>query len=146
LHPGNPTKPGTLEVIYNGDEIVAAGGDIAISPDNIDISEDSLMIQEDGTAESRPVMGAKGRDGSIWRFDIDRQGVDVGSATRIVELDPPGRDNVAVGPGVWETSGIIDASALFGENTWLFDVQAHAPTTAPAPNTVEDGQLLLLSK
>jgi hypothetical protein len=26
----------------------------------------------------------------------------------------------------------------------LFDVQAHPPTAAPALNTVEDGQLLLL--
>ena len=145
LHPGNPTKPGTLEVVYNADEIVAAGGDIAISPDNLDVSEDFLMIQEDGTAESRVVMGAKNRDGSIWRFDISKRGVDADSATRIVELDPPGRDNVPVGPGVWETSGIIDTSSLFGEQTWLFDVQAHPPTTAPAPNTVEDGQLLLLS-
>jgi hypothetical protein len=89
-------------------------------------------------------MAAKGRDGSIWRFDISKQGVDVSSAERVVELDPPGRDGVPVGPGIWESSGIIDASALYGPNTWLFDVQAHPPTTAPAPNTVEDGQLLLL--
>ena len=62
----------------------------------------------------------------------------------MAELDPPGRDGVAVGPGIWETSGIIDATDLFGKNTWLFDVQAHPPTTAPRPNTVEDGQLLLM--
>jgi hypothetical protein len=29
-------------------------------------------------------------------------------------------------------------------NSWLFDVQAHPPTRAPAPGTVEDGQLLLM--
>jgi Bacterial protein of unknown function (DUF839) len=146
LHPGNVLKDGTLEVVYNGDEVVAGGGDIAISPDNIDIGRDYLMINEDGTTESRLVMGAKGRDGSIWRFDVGRGGVDVESAARIAELDPPGRDGIPVGPGVWETSGIIDASSLFGGgDTWLFDVQAHSPTTAPAPNTVEDGQLLLLT-
>ena len=144
LHPGNVTKGGTLTVEYNADSVIAGGGDIAISPDNIDVSDDYLMINEDGTAESRAVMAQKGRDGSIWRFDFDRNGVDVSSALRVVELDPPGRDGIAVGPGVWETSGIIDASDLYGEGTWLFDVQAHSPTTAPAPNTVEDGQLLLL--
>ena len=42
------------------------------------------------------------------------------------------------------TSGIIDASRLFGAGAWLFDVQAHPPTGAPLPNTIEDGQLLLL--
>ena len=133
-----------LNVEYNADQIVAAGGDVAISPDNMDVSKDYLMINEDGTASSRPVMGAKGRDGSIWRFEYDENGIDLSSRTRVAELDPPGRDGVAVGPGIWETSGIIDATDLFGKNTWLFDVQAHPPTTAPRPNTVEDGQLLLM--
>jgi hypothetical protein len=146
LHPGNPTQGGTLTVVYNADSVIAAGGDIALSPDNVDISGDYLMINEDGTAETRPVMAAKGRDGSIWRFDIDRNGVDASSALRVAELDPPGRDGVPVGPGIWETSGIIDAAGLFGEGSWLFDVQAHAPTAAPAPNTVEDGQLLLMTR
>jgi hypothetical protein len=132
-------------VLYNADQIVAAGGDIAISPDNLDVSEDYLMINEDGTASSRPVMASKNRDGSIWRFDIDEGGVDVASALRVAELDPPGRDGVPVGPGVWETSGIIDASHVYGDNTWLFDVQAHPPTAAPPTNTVEDGHLLLLT-
>jgi hypothetical protein len=146
LNPSDPTKNATLSIVYNADQIVAAGGDIAVSPDNVDASDEYLMVQEDGTAESRPVMAAKGRDGSIWRFDLKSgQGVNASSATRVVELDPPGRDGIAVAPGVWETSGIIDAAHLFGDGTWLFDVQAHGPTTAPASNTVEDGQLLLLT-
>ena len=132
-------------MLYNADDVIAAGGDIAISPDNLDVSDDYLMINEDGTASSRPVMAAKNRDGSIWRFDIDEGGVDVSSKLRVAELDPPGRDGVAVGPGVWETSGIIDAEDLFGDNTWLFDVQAHPPTVGPGTNTVEDGQLLLMT-
>jgi hypothetical protein len=143
----NPTRPAKLEVLYNADQIIAAGGDIAISPDNIDVSEDYLMIQEDGTAPSRLVMTSKGRDGSIWRIDLeDERGVDMSSATRVVELTPPGRGVSAppVGKGVWETSGIIDGEGLFGEGSWLFDVQAHPPTPAPVANTVEDGQLLLL--
>jgi Bacterial protein of unknown function (DUF839) len=143
----NPTGPAKLEVLYNADQIIAAGGDIAISPDNIDVSEDYLMIQEDGTAPSRLVMTSKGRDGSIWRIDLnEEQGVDMSTATRVVELTPPGRAVSAppVGKGVWETSGIIDGESLFGEGSWLFDVQAHAPTPAPVANTVEDGQLLLL--
>ena len=152
LHPGNPTGPATLSIVYNADTVIAAGGDIAISPDNIDASGDYLMINEDGTTESRLVMAAKGRDGSIWRFDLVKGpvhalGVDVSTAARVAQLDPPGRDGVPVGPGVWETSGIIDASSLFGADTWLSDVQAHPPTTPPggAAVTVEDGQLFLMS-
>jgi Alkaline phosphatase PhoX len=152
LHPGNPLKPATLTIVYNADTTVGAGGDTAISPDNIDASSQYLMINEDGTTESRAVMAAKGRDGSIWRFDLAKGpvhavGVDVATATRVAQLDPPGRDGIPVSPGVWETSGIIDASALFGPDTWLSDVQAHPPTTAPggATVTVEDGQLLVMA-
>ena len=152
LHPGNPLQEATLTIVYNADLVVAAGGDIAISPDNIDVSSEFLMINEDGTTESRLVMASKGRDGSIWRFGllkgpVDALGVDVSTATRVVELDPPGRDGVAVGPGVWETSGIIDTAGLFGADTWLSVVQAHPPTTPPggATVTVEDGQLFLMT-
>jgi hypothetical protein len=151
LHPGNPLKAAKLSIVYNADTVVAAGGDIAISPDNLDVSRKYLMINEDGTAESRAVMAAKGRDGSIWRLDLVNRGwgevgVDVSTATRVAQLDPPGRDGVPVGPGVWETSGIVDASGLFGADTWLSDVQAHPPTTPPSDPTitVEDGQLFLL--
>ena len=142
----DPLADGELTVVYNADTVIATGDDIAISPDNIDVSDDYLMINEDGTVESRQVMAEKGRDGSIWRFDIDRHGVDASTAARVAELDPPGRDGIAVGPGIWETSGIIDGEGLFGDGTWLFDVQAHPPTTPPGTNTVEDGQLLLLTK
>jgi Alkaline phosphatase PhoX len=150
LHPGNPLKPATLTIVYNADTIVAAGGDTAISPDNIDASREFLMINEDGTTESRAAMAAKGRDGSVWRFElvagpVHAVGVSL-EGTRVAQLDPPGRDGVPVGPGIWETSGIIDASALFGSDSWLSDVQAHPPTAAPggATVTVEDGQLFLL--
>jgi secreted PhoX family phosphatase len=149
LNSVDPLRPATLRIVYNADTVVAAGGDIAISPDNLDASSRYLMINEDGTTESRAVMSAKGRDGSIWRFDLVRNagrgiGVEVTSATRVVQLDPPGRDGIAVGPGVWETSGIIDAASMFGPNTWLSDVQAHSPTSAPSAGTVEDGQLFLM--
>jgi Bacterial protein of unknown function (DUF839) len=151
LHPGNPLKPARLSVVYNADEVVADDGDIAISPDNLDASRRFLMINEDGTTESRAVMADKGRDGSVWRFDlvkgaVHQIGVDADSATQVAELDPPGRDGISVGPGIWETSGIIDAAALFGPDTWLSDVQAHSPTAAPGGTTVtvEDGQLFLM--
>ncbi|MGI8512662.1 MAG: alkaline phosphatase PhoX [Solirubrobacteraceae bacterium] len=144
VDPRHPLRGGRLEVLSNADQVIAAGGDTAISPDNIDTSGQYLMVNEDGTAESRPVMAAKGRDGSVWRFDL-RPGRDF-QRFRVAQLNPPGRDGVAVGPGVWETSGIIDSSGLFGAGSWLYDVQAHPPTAAPGPGTVEDGQLVLMER
>jgi hypothetical protein len=151
LNPSDPTRSATLTVVYNADKVIADGNDIAISPDNVDTNADYLMIQEDGTTESRIVMASKGRDGSIWQFRLrPGNGIDLASRHRIVELDPPGRNgsppDPAVNPGIWETSGIIDAAHVFGAGTWLFDVQAHSPTPAPATNTVEDGQLLLFMR
>ena len=130
----------TLTLLYNADQAVAAGGDVAINPDNIDVSKDFVMVCEDGTGFGRNVMASKGRDGLIWRYDLKNNY----AATPVVSLNTPGRDGTPVGAGVWETSGILDAEHLFGRNSWLFDVQAHPPTAAPAPNTSEDGQLLLL--
>ena len=139
-----PTGPATLELVVYADKVVAGGGDTALSPDNVDTSSGYLMVQEDGTAATRPVMGSKGRDGSIWRTPINASGL-VSTADRVVQLNPPGRDGAAVGPGIWETSGIVEASGVFGPGTWLYDVQAHAPTVPPdAASQAEDGQLLLL--
>jgi hypothetical protein len=151
LNPSDPTKDATLRVLYNADQVIAAGGDIALSPDNIGTDDDYLMVQEDGTTQSRAVMAALGRDGSIWRFPLKHgHGVDLKKAARIVELNPPGRNGEPpdphVNPGIWETSGIIAADDLMGHGTWLFDVQAHGPTPAPTLNTVEDGQLLVLKR
>jgi hypothetical protein len=138
----------TITLNVNADAVEAAGGDIAFAADNMDVSKDFLMINEDGHSDSRPKYASRAREGSIWRYDLKNSYAPV----RIAELNPPGTA-IAPGqtappavpvPGTWETSGIIDASAFFGRDTWLTVVQAHSPTLAPAPNTVEDGQLLLI--
>ena len=129
------------------------------------------MINEDGTAGASPAdrqagtdvttgsrddMDRRNRDGSIWMVPLASAG-DSSSFTRVAELvgrTQGGRDGIRTvdehgnRAGVWETSGIVDARRAFGRDTFLFDVQAHAPTTAPEgkPVTVEDGQLLLLQR
>ena len=139
LNPRDPLGPARVTLLFNADRVLAAGGDIAVSPDNIGVSDEYIMVQEDGTAESRVAMAAKGRKGNIWRL-----GLRGGAADNVAELLTVGRDGIPTGPGVWETSGIISTSSFFGRDSWLFDVQAHSPTRAPLPNTVEDGQLLLM--
>lgn len=150
LNPVDVTRPAMLRIAYNADTIVSEGGDIALSPDNVDTDGATLMIQEDGTSQSRAAMTSKGRDAGIWAIDISSPASplrgDPATAEMIASLAPPGRDGVAVTAGVWESSGIIDVAGSFGEGAWLVDVQAHPPTAAPAPYTIEDGQLLLMTR
>ncbi len=57
--------------------------------------------------------------------------------------DPAARE------GVWESSGIVDASTAFGPGAWLVNVQAHSlfvetEQRGPLLFKREGGQLLLL--
>ncbi|MEO8138113.1 MAG: alkaline phosphatase PhoX, partial [Gemmatimonadota bacterium] len=106
------------------------------SPDNIAAGTRSLMVNEDPANATF----AGQRAPQIWQFGYTSRGITDGHA--VVELANPGCDDVA--GTCWESTGIIDASAWFGQGAWLFSVQAH---TLPAPGANiprEGGQLLLL--
>jgi hypothetical protein len=157
----DPLAGAALTQAYNADQVTAAQ-DSPFSPDNLAVGKRFVAINEDGTAGSaadgttgsRDDMDRRNRDGSIWLVPQATAG-DPATFRRVAELvgrAEGGRDNIKTvdergnRAGVWETSGIVDAHEAFGQDTFLFDVQAHAPTTPPGgrPVTVEDGQLLLL--
>lgn len=158
----DPRGPATLTIEYDAQELAAMGEDVAISPDNIDTSGDTLMVQEDGTSESRRRMALLGRDGQIWAFPLEADGsVDLDGRAPVAELDAstsrwlkPDNTQAVPGAGVWESSGIIDLWGILGSDAWLFTVQAHRPSGAAAwppadvtaPYTVEDGQLLIMTR
>ncbi len=160
----NPLGYVTLEIVADANHSNHA--DLPVSPDNLDTSARYLMVDEDGHADSRPVMAQRNRDGSIWRYDL----WDITAPPeRVAGLTAIGRDGVYANPGlvttpatlpstttfttskytpnqrgIWETTGVVDTSSMFGDGTFVFNVQAHSPTAAPGDNTVEDGQLLIL--
>ena len=82
----------------------ADAGDNIRRPDNIDTSPHSVVIQEDG-GQNRVLV-----------YDIES------GAVRVVARTP----NAA-----WESSGVINAQTLLGEDWWLMDVQAHPPSIPP---------------
>ncbi|HET9672752.1 MAG TPA: alkaline phosphatase PhoX [Actinomycetota bacterium] len=95
------------------------------NPDNLGISSDSLMIQEDVSS---------GFESRILRYDLNTAGLTV-----VAHVNTIG----------WESSGIVDASAFFGEGAWLLDVQAHTvfvdqETVGDVTLKREAGQLILL--
>jgi hypothetical protein len=152
----DPLKGATLTQRYNADQLTAQQ-DGPLSPDNVAVTKRFIAVNEDGTGGgapggtgSRDDMEARNRDGSIWIVPLASAG-DSSTFTRAGELigrSEGGRDGITTTSGIWETSGIVGSRHAFGSNTFLFDVQAHPPTTAPGGTTVtvEDGQLLLLHK
>ena len=152
----DPLAGVTLTQMYNADQLTAAE-DGPLSPDNLAVTKRFVAINEDGTGGgapggtgSRDDMAARNRDGSIWMVPQATAG-DPATLQRVAELvgrSEGGRDGIKTGSGIWETSGIVDARRAFGPSSFLFDVQAHAPTTPPGGKalTLEDGQLLLLRR
>ena len=122
LNDKNPRKVDSFMVLAQGD---ASGADKFvefINPDNLDTSANSLMVQEDAD------------DAKIWWYDF------AGGDWSVVATvnDPDG-----------ESSGIVDASAWFGEGAWILDVQGHGEfvdqeQVGDVLFKRESGQLLLM--
>jgi hypothetical protein len=159
-----PLAGANLTQAYNADQLTPAQ-DGPLSPDNVTVTKRHILVNEDGTAGAAPPgtgtgsrddMDRRNRDGSIWLVPLRSAG-NPATFTRVAELigrAQGGWDNIPTvdsrgnRAGVWETSGIVGSRHAFGKNTFVFDVQAHPPTTAPGgqPLTVEDGQFLMLKR
>jgi hypothetical protein len=135
IDPSDPTRA-SLTLLLDGD-----AGDDLVNPDNIDTSPQSVVIQEDRNSEHRGAEVAGGF-GRIIVYDIK-----TGSLRHVAYANttPPLR------PGTWESSGVLNAQTLLGEDWWLVDVQAHSspmrqpgPSLVPNSSTGEDGQLLAI--
>ena len=147
FNPADVTKSGRLTVAVNADDVIAAGGDTALSPDNIDIGQGYLMVNEDGTSTSRAAMTSLGRDGSIWRFAIAKQGVDgvlgqAGGRARPAGHGTGRRSARASGRRAASSTPPTSSAPAAGCSS----SRRTRRRRAPAANTVEDGQLLLLTE
>jgi hypothetical protein len=147
LDPADPTQA-KLSVLLDGD-----AGDPIINPDNLAASSKALIIQEDRNAEHRFAAGVGSsllKPGEspyslmyVYTFGNGKLRA-VARPDTLASLIP------ARGQGDWESSGITDASSLWGKGWWLFDVQMHhtsvgQPDTAtltPNATTGESAQLL----
>jgi hypothetical protein len=141
----NPTRA-TLSIVLDGDT-----GDRIINPDNLETTKKSLVIQEDRNSEHRFPFGTTGsllKRGESPFSLIRVYNFATGSIVTVARPDTPEELFATRGQGDWETSGLTDASALWGEGWFLFDVQMHhtsvlQPDSTLVPNTTtgESGQL-----
>jgi hypothetical protein len=120
-------------------------------PDNLETTKKGLYIQEDpGSHNSQPTF-AGATNARIWQYDFSKPAAS--ALTVVAEVNQAITGSPSANRGAWESSGIVDASSVFGPGAFLVDVQAHGwDLTAPAgsladPPAVprrEHGQLLLL--
>jgi hypothetical protein len=132
LDANDPTRVTSLKVLLDGD----AGDDI-LSPDNIDASETHLVINEDINAEFNGIRAAR-----VTAYEIA-----TGRVTPLGELPQLDYNNQPIPNdklGSWETSGIINAADILGQDVWLFDVQAHTFKVPQFNGQDEGGQLLAM--
>lgn len=137
----DPTRA-ALTLMLDGDRQAAEGERVQlVNPDNLDASERVLVIQEDRNSEHRDaeVQGGYGRV-LVYGLRSER----LRPVARVATPDD-------LRPGEWESSGVIDAQALLGDDMWLLDVQAHkatapqpGPSLQPDSSTGEAGQLLAI--
>jgi hypothetical protein len=162
LDPDDPTKVTSLSILIEGDDNpVKTLGEIH-QPDNLETTPNNLFIQEDpGSSQQFPAGSTdpNATTARIWRSDLA-----TGTATVVARVDqsadegPTDVDSAGAGNlGAWESSGIVDASSVFGPGAFLVTVQAHTlwvekaagddNVAPPGPDFTfkrEGGQLLLL--
>jgi hypothetical protein len=145
MNPSDPLGNATLSILpgANFDDLGYRNAAAPHQPDNVETTMNAIFFQEDpGSHQAQPAF-AGATNARIWRYDLH-----TGMSTVVAEVDQS--MSPVTNKGTWESSGIVDVSALFGPGAFLVDVQAHqwdmpagAGNDAPAVPMRERGQLLL---
>ncbi len=129
LDPSDPTKVLSLSILIEGDDApVKTLGEIH-QPDNIESTAGSLLITEDPGSSQQFPFGSllpNATTARIWQYDLAAGTKNVvAKVNQSADEGPTDVDAAPVGSlGAWESSGLIDASDVFGPGAFLVDVQA----------------------
>lgn len=162
LDPEDPTVVQSLTVMVEGDDNpVQTLGEVH-QPDNIESTPNGILLTEDpGSSQQFPVGSTAPNATTARLWHVPFSGVPEVVA-RVDQAADGGPTDVDGRPpanlGAWEASGIVDASAAFGPDTFLINVQAHTLWVERAPgadfngdgqpdftNKREGGQLLRIT-
>ena len=146
----NPLQA-TLDILpgANFDALGYRNAGAVHQPDNIETTKEGLYIQEDtGSHNGQSAAFPTATNARVWRYDLASTTPSLGVVAEVNQAVPGAP---TLNRGTWESSGIVDASSIFGPGAFLVDVQAHqwdmdagAGNDAPAVPKRENGQLLLL--
>ena len=130
LDKSDPTKVTSFSILIEGDDKPVKAIDEIHQPDNVESTPTSLLLTEDpGSSQQFPFGSTDpaATTARIWQYDLATGSMRV--AARVNQsADETAADkdaNPAKGNlGAWESSGIVDASSVFGPGAFLVDVQA----------------------
>jgi len=159
MNPLNPIADGTLNVIFNADNIITPGGtysgvlgrigtgfpgsmgeytggdinagvDYAVSVDNIAVSKDFIMLQEDTNSPANAVYAKYARNSGIWSLDRNNgNSAKLESTFNYPAIESRDSLPFQLSAGRFESSGIIVSDAIFGPGSFIVNVQGHNQTT-----------------
>jgi hypothetical protein len=148
LDPDNPRNVDSLSVFVEGDDQPVKTLNEVHQPDNIETTETGLLLTEDPGSSQQFVLADQGLPNAttarLWYVPFSGSPEVVAKVDQsddgVAGTDVDGRPNGNW--GAWETSGIVDASAAFGEGAFLIDVQAHTlwVDRAPGEDTFIDAE------
>jgi hypothetical protein len=130
LDPSDPTRVLSLSILIEGDDNLVKTLDEIHQPDNLETTERGLLVTEDPGSSQQFAWDsteANATTARLWRYDLV-----AGTKAVVVKVNQAADEGPTdVDPtttpgnlGAWETSGIVDASEVFGPDAFLLDVQA----------------------
>ena len=139
LDPSDPTKVLSMSILIEGDDKPVKSPDEIHQPDNIDSTANSLLITEDPGSSQQFPFGSTDPNATtarIWRYSLTTGSMDV--VAKVDQSADEGPTDVDSTPlrgnlGAWESSGIIDASNVFGAGAFLVTIQAPSLWIEKAP-------------
>ena len=143
LNSRNPLGTATLSILpgANFDDLGYQNANSPHQPDNVETTKNAVYFQEDPGSHNAQPSFAGATNARIWRYDLESHALTV-----VAEVDQS--MSPITNKGAWESSGIVDASSVFGRGAFLVDIQAHgwdmdagAGNDPPAVPKRERGQL-----
>ena len=145
LDPNDPTKVTSLSVMVEGDDNTVKTLREIHQPDNIETTLNGLLLTEDpGSSQQFPVGSTDpaATTARLWHVPFSNPAnpsvvlkVDQSTDNGPTDVDGRAPGNL----GAWESTGIVDASAAFGPDMFLLNVQAHSLWVERAPGDDNNG-------
>jgi hypothetical protein len=152
LDKSDPTKVTSFSLLIEGDDAPVKAPNEIHQPDNIESTARSLLITEDPGSSQQFTPTEANATTARLASGTNRVAAKVNQSADEGPLDVDANPNRGL-LGAWESSGIVDASSVFGPGAFLIDVQAGTfvideETRVEGPNTLtyqrDGGQLGLL--